>query len=267
MVDTQKSPIVTFTDIRTVAVIRRAPGSARARLLFWVRTLGAGFWRRLRFSRPDRARTQTTMELLANAARAWRRGVAAFRVGQVRSTFRFLDGLRAVCDDTAVLWNPELEPLSRVLLHEAWGVTRREVRARLSRIDLCLVDADPERSPEAFYWTLEADAEPMVVKDPETAGYVADELKVADELLHQTKGALKFLALHLDNLHWLARRSRLLGSWFSSVPSRWQLERRLNRVAALRERLAVRARAFNLRPPQHRQSRRISKRVNKAPPP
>jgi hypothetical protein len=244
-----RSPIVTFTEIKTVAVIRGIPSSSASGLIYYAHEALAGLRALLHLDERDPVRTQAAAQALANAARLWRQGVAAWRRNEVRSTFRYLTVLRTVGDDPYVSGDAHLRTLSKILLREAWAVVSHELRARRSRVDTWIQDSDPALTPESFYWLLESTSEPAIVKDPETAGYIIDEMRIADDHLHHAKSSLKLVALHLDHLRWLARRARTWGLWLSPVPSKRELERQLNGIKRLRKRLAAMSAHIRVRRP------------------
>ncbi len=230
----EDKPVVSFRDIKTVAVMGGVEQAHLSGSGFWLKASWRAFWARLGIGSRSHGHSPNA-DAIANTARVWRGAVEGWRKGEVRSTFRYLDTLKSAVDRSGL--NNAEHLLAQLLLKEAWRTVREELVGRMGAIDGWLQEAEPRTTPEAFYWAVTLATGPAGEFEPQSVGRAHAELAKAERTLDNAKSAAKLLALHVGELAWLAGRVRFLGAWFSPVPSKRDLDKMIRRTERCRARL------------------------------
>jgi hypothetical protein len=237
--DSNKPPFY-FSNIMTDQVLQGLPG-AKERLVRR-RSFVARFLRRT-LRRSPRGQTDPAMriaavETLEKATEMWLTASRGYEDERIDSVIRYIAGLRAPIEANLMERDdPDTVAKVRKLLRRAWLDVKRELARRFERIDDALRHADPERSPDSFYW-IEASATPADRRwDDESFVLLAQEVRDVYAGLTLARADLKFLALYADDLRWLVDHGASTSETLSFVPSNRALKAKLRKADQLKAHL------------------------------
>lgn len=228
--DSGKPPF-SFAQVLTEPLIQGLPGT-RDRLSqrrSWVTRFLQRYFRRS--SQDDTPEHAAAVESLAAAGKAWRTAVHAYTSGRMDSLIRCITGLRQAVEKQrkeggTLIALEQVDALTR----RAWTDVKREMNGRLRAVDERLNLADAKQNPENFYWmqtTLTPEARRW---DTESISHLAEEIRAVYGRLVWAKGNLKFVALHIDDLRWLADHGAGAADALTAVPSNRTLKQKITRA-------------------------------------
>ncbi len=237
MSDPDDKPPFSFRQILTAPVIAGLPG-ARVRLerrkSFFMR-----FIRRYLGGGEAEAEAQADQAAaLANAGRVWTTAARAFHGQRVDSLIRCITTLRQAVDAIERAAGREL-PRQQIdlLTRRAWQDVKAELASRLEAINERLEQADPQTNPDGHYWlqaTTELDTRRW---DAAAITHLCDEVRGIYQRLLWVKANVKFIALHIDDLRWLADYGAPAAEAMVAVPSNHALKQLLKHADDLKLRL------------------------------
>lgn len=235
---TDKPPF-SFAQIMTEPLLQGMPGRGARfarKSSFVVRTLRRYFGRVPKRKKSDAAADVRTATL-ANTARMWHNAAHAFKSGRIESLIRYISGLRQAAEaHLAVERQRQAEIEVATLTRRAWRDVRPELGLRLRAIDEWLEMIDPERSPDTYYWMTTSLTPEARVWEHESLHLLAEEIRHIYRVVLSAKAKLKFLALYIDDLRWLADYGATATEPVS-IPSNRSLKQRINKVEAHRARI------------------------------
>ncbi|MEE8408937.1 MAG: hypothetical protein V3T05_04990 [Myxococcota bacterium] len=233
MANDSGKPPFSFAQVLTEPLLQGMPGTRQrlARRRSWVtRFLQRYFRRSARNHTPEHA---AAVESLAAAGKAWRTSVRAYKSGRLDSLIRCITSLRQTVEKQRqeggdMVAQQQVDTLTR----RAWNDVKPEMNGRLLAVDERLDLADSKKKPENFYWmetTLTPEARSW---DTESIEHLAEEVRAVYGRLVWAKGNLKFLALHIDDLRWLADYGAGAAEALTAVPTNRTLKQKINRADA-----------------------------------
>ncbi len=226
MDDERGSPPFPLSRVLTDPLMRGMPGR-RSRITrhtsFVLRYLRRTFRRT--------ADSSTPVETIAHIAKVWGAATRAFNTGRVDSLIRYISGLRHTVETQLEASDTqELTGETRILVRRAWAEVRKELHRRLEAIDERIDLADPESSPTSFYWMETSKEAGARTWDDESITHLAEEIRQVYGRLIWTRANLKFIALHIDELRWLADFGAGATTALLAVPSNRAIKQRLRRI-------------------------------------
>jgi len=230
--DTGKPPFA-FTNILTEPLVEGLPGAGKR--LERRKSFVTRFLRRSlrRLTDHSGAPSLVGAEALAKAAKMWRAAAHAFESGRVDSVIRYIGSLRrAVEARVAQIGEDADRDDIELVTRRAWAEVKPELDARLAAIDLRIVETDPGSDEDNYYW-MKTHAQPEArAWDGEAITLLATEIREVYHRIVAARANLKFLALYIDDLRWLADWGAPPAEALTVVPANRTIKQKLKKVDA-----------------------------------
>jgi hypothetical protein len=241
MAEPPQKPSFSFAQILTAPLIEGMP-TARARLERRTSFVVRFFRRYLTGSGRTGTRAAERQEALAKAGKMWTSAARAYQSGRIDSLVRCISGLKEVVEQVlAADGSAGAKADTDVLVRRAWQDVRAELASRLEAVEEKLAEADQQATPDRFHWIEATRDLGAYTWDERSIGFVASEVRETYGRVVWVKANLKFIALHIDEIRWLADFGANPAEAFAAVPSNWTIRQKLKRAdelkAALNEHL------------------------------
>jgi hypothetical protein len=229
--DTGKPPFA-FTNILTEPLVEGLPGAGKR--LERRKSFVTRFLRRSLRRLTDHSGTGSSAvgaEALAKAAKMWRTAAHAFETGRVDSAIRYVGSLRrAVEARVAQIGEDADRDDIEIMTRRAWADAKPELDARLTAIDSRIIETDPASDEDNYYW-MKTHAQPEArTWDGEAITLLATEIREVYHRIVAARANLKFLALYVDDLRWLADWGATPAEALTAVPANRVIKQKLKKV-------------------------------------